>query len=393
MDSARRVWWLKFGVVEGMLVGLLLSAKLWMNGRPYPLTPVWDGLKPLAYPFDAVVFAGWVLVLGAVLLNTRPAKWIAVFLAMAAVLVCFDQSRLQPWFYQYSILLAALGVCLRKGDAAARNACLNTGRLVVASIYFWSGLQKANPGFREDVFPWLMEPVLRLLPTALHAGILQAAPAVPLLEAGIGVGLLFRRTRSAAVVFALAMHALILLAIGPLGHNRNSVVWSWNLAMGFLLLLLFWRQSDFTRRDLLWPKSQALQRAVFVVVTLLPSLSFFGLWDNYLSWALYAGNKTDASLYVSGAVKERMPQRVRKYAEEDEDGHYEISLFDWSFGEMNVPPYPEARIYRSVAKSLCRYAARADDVTLVVESKSTWFRKGVEQTYGCASLGAANHTQ
>ena len=385
MDNARRVVWLKCGVAAGMLAGLMLSARLWQNGRLYPQAPIWDGLKPLAFPFDAVVYAGWLAVLCAVLFTARPARWIAVFLGMAAVLVCFDQSRLQPWFYQYSLMLAAVGVCARTGDAASQFACLNTGRLMVASIYFWSGLQKANPGFREDVFPWLMEPVLRVLPAAMHAGLLQIAPVVPLLEAGIGVGLLFRRTRSAAVVFALAMHGLILIAIGPLGHNRNSVVWSWNLAMAFFLLLLYWRQEGFTRRDLLWPKGPVFQKAVFVLVTLLPAMSFFSLWDNYLSWALYAGNKTDAALYVARAVKDRLPARVQKYAEEDEDGRYEISIFDWSFGEMNVPPYPEARVYRSVAKALCGYAERANEVTLVVESKSTWFRTGGDVTYDCAA--------
>ena len=57
MDSARRVWWLKLAVVAGMLIGLLLSPRLWLNGRAYPLTPVWNGLKPLAYPFDLIVYA------------------------------------------------------------------------------------------------------------------------------------------------------------------------------------------------------------------------------------------------------------------------------------------------------------------------------------------------
>jgi hypothetical protein len=320
MDSARRVRWLEFGVVAAMQVGLLLSARLWLNGRVYPLTPVWDGLKPLAFPFDAAVYVGWLLVLGWVPIAKRPARstrWIAVFLGMAAVLVCFDQSRLQPWFYQYAIMLAVLGVCFRKADAESHDACLNTGRLIVASIYFWSGLQKANPGFTEDVYPSLMEPILRFLPSAVQAGLLYIAPVVPALEAGIGVGLLFQKTRSAAVVVALGMHGIVLMSIGPFGQNRNSVVWPWNLAMAFFLMLLYWRQSGFSPRDVLWPKEAAFQKAVFVLVTFAPALSFFGWWDNYLSWALYSGNKTEASLYVTSAVKDRLPEPVRRFAEED----------------------------------------------------------------------------
>jgi uncharacterized membrane protein YphA (DoxX/SURF4 family) len=396
MESAREVWWLRLGAGAGMLVGLLLSPDLWMSGRVYPMTPVWGVLKPLAFPFDLVVYVGWLLVLGAVLVARRSARstrWIGVFLGMAAILVCFDQSRLQPWFYQYAIMLAALGVCERNPDALSRLACLNTARLILASVYFWSGLQKANPGFTEDVFLSLMEPILRFLPHAAQAWLPHIAPVVPALEVGIGVGLLFRKTRSAAVLCALGMHGFIMVSIGPFGHNRNAVVWPWNLAMAGFLMLLYWRRNGFSARDILWPKSAVFQKAVLVLVAIAPALSFFDLWDNYLSWALYAGNKTEASLYITSAVKDRLPEQVRRYAEEDEDGRYELSIFDWSFGEMNVPPYPEPRVYKSVARSLCGYADQASDVTLVVEGKALWFRAGGEATYDCASLGVRKYAE
>jgi hypothetical protein len=35
----------------------------------------------------------------------------------------------------------------------------NTCRLIVATTYFWSGLQKANAGFFEATYPRLVEPL------------------------------------------------------------------------------------------------------------------------------------------------------------------------------------------------------------------------------------------
>lgn len=72
---------------------------------------------------------------------------------------------------------------------------MNALRLIVVSTYLWSGLQKLNAGFFEDVFPWLIEPMTVLLPGFLEGSLRPAAIAVPLIEAAIGVGLLTRSLR------------------------------------------------------------------------------------------------------------------------------------------------------------------------------------------------------
>lgn len=51
-----------------------------------------------------------------------------------------------------------------KRAAAALNSC----RLIVASIYFYSGVQKLNPALVHDVLPWMIEPFAKLLPESLH---------------------------------------------------------------------------------------------------------------------------------------------------------------------------------------------------------------------------------
>jgi hypothetical protein len=186
---------------------------------------------------------------------------------------------------------------------------------------------------------------------------------VPFLEAGLALALLNRATRRPAVIAAVAMHAAILLAIGPLGHDFNRVVWPWNLAMAASVPVLFWR------KDFVWPENGWLPRVVLVLFTLAPGLSFFGLWDHYPSWALYSGNRNEATLYFTDAVYEKLPPAAQDYVTDEGPDRAGLSLSDWSYGELHVPPYPEVRVSRQVQFSLCRYG----EVTLVVEGKATLF--------------------
>jgi hypothetical protein len=45
--AENRLVWLKRGIVAGLGAGLLLSAKLWVSTREYPLVPLLDFVPPL----------------------------------------------------------------------------------------------------------------------------------------------------------------------------------------------------------------------------------------------------------------------------------------------------------------------------------------------------------
>ena len=110
----------------------------------------------------------------------------------------------------------------------------------------------------------------------------------PLVEAGIGVGLL-TRYRNWAVILALGMHAFILFCIGPLGHDWNTVVWPWNVAMAAFVVLLFWRTGDISPKKILLlsrRRPSYLHAVVLVLFAVMPLLGLFGLWDSYLSASL-----------------------------------------------------------------------------------------------------------
>ena len=94
---ARRIFRLKTAVSTGLLGGFLLSPKLWLSSRMYPLTPVARFLRPIPPPFDYAVFAVLLLLLAWIAVRASPAKEIAAFVALAALYGLCDQSRWQPW--------------------------------------------------------------------------------------------------------------------------------------------------------------------------------------------------------------------------------------------------------------------------------------------------------
>jgi hypothetical protein len=376
-----RLFALKIAIAGGLLAGLLLSPKLWLSSRFYPQTPVLPFLRPIPFPIDYAVYALLLLLLVTIAVVPRPAKPIAAFLCLAAVLALLDQSRWQPWFYQYLFMLLALGLSSRS-PAAAMNTC----RLIVVCTYFWSGLQKVNPGFADDVFPWMAEPLTRFLPAGARWLIALLGLVVPFVETGIGIALLTRKFRTAAMYLAIGMHVFILIGIGPFGHSANTVVWPWNLAMVAFLLILFRGSGDVSWRELVWGRGAVSQRVVLVLFGVLPLLSFFNLWDHYLSSALYSGNRNNGVLYLSDDVLAELPDSIQEVATNEGPDVNKLEIADWSFRELNVPAYPEMRIYKNVARSLCGFAESASDVRLAVEAKGALFRGKRTFSFDCTSL-------
>jgi hypothetical protein len=326
-------------------------------------------------------------------LTRRPRFWIFSFVLLAGLLSLWDQSRWQPWFYQELFMLAALAIYPWAADNAEKvESALNACRLIVASTYLWSGLQKLNGGFFDGVFPWLSEPLVTLLPELPEGLLKHTAFAIPFFEAAIGIALL-TRLRHVAVVFALCMHAFILFSIGPLGHNWNSVVWPWNLAMMIFVVLLFWRPSVFSMKNVLDPGSSPFRLMVLLLFGIMPLLSFFGMWDSYLSASLYSGNTRNGTLYISESVKTELSDEVPDEAlGSAESGPSVVDIFGWSIAELNVPPYPEVRVYKNVAEHVCTRADRPFEVSLVVTERPPLFGESKKaEVYNCAGLKTDEH--
>ena len=369
-DTERRLLYLRVAIVAGTIASMALSHKLWLSARFYPLTPVFPFLKPIPSPYDAVLFGATLVALALAALSPR---LIAFFATFAVVLAVCDQSRLQPWFYEYFFLLLGLAF-------ASPNAC----RLILAATYFWSGAQKLNAGFINDVFPAMLDPFLRHLPHSAQSLVHPLSVTAPFLELWIGIALLGRKFRTPAVIAAVAMHAFILIALGPWGQNYNHVLWPWNIAMAAAVVLLFWK-TDNSARQVLFSRNP-FHIAAFVLFAIAPALSFFGTWDHYLSAAMYTSNTNHGTIFITNDLFERLPDGIGEYARVETPQIDSIDIDEWSANELNVPPYPEVRIYKSVAKKICEYAGNPTEARLSITSKSTIGKSIVGSSYTCAAL-------
>ena len=370
----------KTTVIVGLFAGIGLSPKLWVSTRFYPLVPAVRGLPRIPYPLDYLCFGALLLLLVASALARRPRVYIFSFIALLAALSLWDQTRWQPWVYQYWLMMIALGCYSWKpDDPAGQRDALNICRLIIGCTYFYSGLQKMNTRFVSEGFPWVLNTLHLHVPRLGYLGWLAAA-----IEVSIGLCLLTRRFRRIGLVNGIVMHTFILFSFGPWGRNWNSVVWPWNVIMIALLVLLFRRSQD-TFADLVWRNHFVVQKVVLIVFGILPSLSFFGHWPTDLSVALYTANLTEANVLVSENVKAALPAAVQPYVKPI-PGHLVLRVQDWSFGELNVPPYAEIQSFTTVTRTVCKWADNSPDIRLTGQEKNTLLGAGKEILNSCWGL-------
>jgi hypothetical protein len=374
--------------------GIALSPRLWLSdARDYPLAPVAEFLPHLGFPLDVVLLAalGASLLLIAVTSTARAPLVLGLVLALA--LAVLDQNRWQPWAYQYTLMLVALllGSGQREDGDRERATMRAVGlcAVILVAIYFWSGVSKLGAAFRLDVFPFLLEPFLGSVPPWLE----PIGYAIPFVEMGIGLGLVWRRTRPYAVVGALLMHAFVLLSIGPLGSGWNTVVWPWNLAMMVFVPLVFWLLDGSPSHALAavrrWPAPTRAGAAVVVgLVAVLPALNLFGRWDSYLSAELYSGATVRAVAVPSLGLVERLPRSARRVLVTTRQGPA-LPFLNWAVEDLNVPAYPAPRVLRQVASELCARGGRRS-LTLVVWGRPDLLTgRRTAARYACGDLRPA----
>lgn len=342
--------WLRIVVVVAFLSGILMSPHLWFDaGRSFPRAPI----IPLIWRQDFVLSIVLVvtLVLAAI---TR--RFLVASVVLTIVLVFLDQTRLQPWVYQYVIMLALLIFAGAKSTSG-----LAANKFVVAALYFWSGLHKLSWSFVHDVAPRLIESTgVHLSPRSLTI----AAIAIAICESLIGLGLLLRRTRRVAVVLACLMHAVILVTLIP--SRLNTIVWPWNVAMIAITVILFYRRDKTPFEPL---RRDYLPKAALLICGLLPALSLVGWWDLYLSGALYSGKSPVAVMRIGESLRDRLPASAREVTFKTSRGELILPLFEWSSSELNVPPYPELRVYREIARGLCALDTISQTNALIVKGR------------------------
>jgi hypothetical protein len=307
------------------------------------------------------------------LFSTR-SRYLLAVVVLTSFLVLLDVTRLQPWVYQYVLMITTFSFSRMRRAELNKETTIATiiasNQIIVASLYFWSGVQKLNWTFAHEVLPGLLEDAGLDLHSSLTLS--RLAIAIALIEALTGVGLLVRRSRQIAVVLAVALHLSVLVLL--ILARRNTVVWPWNLAMLSIVPILFWRIGDSPARKELWRwrKSDAvnyLPKAVVVLCVLAPAFSFAGWWDLYLSGALYAGNAPVGVVRINDQVRAQISEIAKEQIFTSSRSQLMLPLPQWSEVELNVPPYPEVRAYRQLTLQICTMTNNSEGIELIIKSR------------------------
>lgn len=259
-------------------------------------------------------------------------------------------------------------------EPTALAAC----RLALSLVYFWAGVQKLNGTFFNVVPAWFVHPAIDWgWPSAIVATMRVCVLLTPFFEVFITVGVWFSKARWLAIAVAVILHIAALLFLGPIGHDTNPVIWPWNIAMIALFVLLFATKECVSPVQTLRELRHSWEGVLIVgLYGFLPILSFFGLWDSYLSFALYSYNLTKAEVYMSQSFLIDLPPRLQTYVYPVK--HYNPAfqlpyMFEfsmWAEAEMGVPPLPEPRGYLVMFRYIATYATNNDDCSMLLETRN-----------------------
>lgn len=352
----------------GLVTSMLLSWPTWSLSRELAPVPFFDALPKLGPALSAALAIAVMLLAAAtpfaVFARSRLVAAAPPLLATAigACLMLHDALRAQPWFFLYLLVLWLVGsaAATRAGPIALRRGLL----LVLAAVYVYSGAHKFSATFVTDTFPALVDPIA----SALHLPrwlVTAGAWSVPPGEVAIGILLLIPRLRRAGLFGAAAMHAGILLCLGPLGRDENAVVWPWNLAMVGMLAVVAWprTQSDPPPHSRVRaPRGFAIATApALLLACVMPALGLLGAWPLYLSWALYAGREPQLSIGLTESAFAALPESVQRWRRPIDAAPlvHAVVLADWISEQSQARPFPEMWYSRAVAHQLLAALAKA----------------------------------
>ncbi len=371
---------LALGIV--LLAGLTqayISLPLWYNTRQvFPMLP-WFGAPVLQQNIVLYALIYSVLAAGVLaLVFYRQQRLFQVLVASIPLcmllLVVLDYNRLQPWVYQYSLMISVwlvLQVWPREGLSAAQF-----WRWLVVLTYFYSGLHKFHPHFQENVFEWLMGILSITQPYATNSWL---AISVGVAEMLFALGLLFKLTRFLALIGLSAMHLYILGVL--ITDWWNPVVWPWNMAMLCLIWLLFPIKTSIE----VFPKSvQWYFKAALIIWSLLPMLNIVDKWPATLSFTMYSGRMSDGVFFLH--LKDRSffanpnDDLFRSLGDAEQCYFY---LDDLSTKELTVPMITSLAEYRRVGAYFCERLAQDPQAGLQIIHYPFFVKEEQTEMYRC----------
>jgi hypothetical protein len=377
--------WLSRVVAGAGLLLLAFTWRLWTPQTVFPQLPFfrWAEYVPaqLQWLGFGLMVAGLCCALGATR-DSRAGRAGLITFAVATIgMVLIDQHRLQPWAYQ--LVVAAVVLACAPGS---RGVLLL--RILTISLYFHSALSKLDFSFLETNGQQLVGAVLEPLGLALKFWSAEmrrgAAVMLPIGELLVAVGLAVPRLRRWGLYSSLAMHVLLLVALGPWGMNHQPAVLIWNvyfIAQNYLLFGTLRRkcaaESSFVSNE------TALQRGslranwrwvdvLVVAVVLLPLLEPLGRFDHWPSWAVYAAHPAVVRVSIDKRQLDNLPDSARAHLGPNNPfcRWRPVHIDRWSLDALAVPIYPQDRFQLGVAIALTETDGLKGGIRVVIDGRA-----------------------
>ncbi len=391
-------------LAAGALALIAATWPLWTPQTTFPQIPLFGTFRGVkAWLNWAVLVFAVVSLVTALIAGNR---WrigrgsLLAFAGAVAVLVLADQHRLQPWAYQLALLALVLAV-LPASEAIAWS------RLLVVSIYFYSALSKLDWTFIESGGGQIVEGLSQCLKlnvgrSALPERILAGALAGG--ELLVAAGLCWRKTRRVALIASLAMHALLLAALGPWGVRQKPAVLLWNFYFIVQNILLFGMAGDpsqATTSDRPLDSSLAssagrsgrlVVRGLVVLAAVFPLSEPFGICDVWPAWAVYATGPERLRVYIDPTDIGRVAAAVGPYVDVPRyiDGRCLVRIDRWSLDATQAPLYPQNRFRLGIALAIAQAAGLQKSIHVEIEGPANrWNGKRSSRTLtGSAEVAA-----
>ena len=284
--------------------------------------------------------------------------------------------------FVYILFYAVLAIQWR-AQAKATSAFNVTPILqfILVAVYFWTGVQKLRYTYFFDV----VEALVGFSNPGLSESALLAATlilrSVPFLEILFALLLIHPRLARVGVVGVLALHLGITLLLSS--NHFNTSVLPWNLFMAGAVLLLFWRKTP-SPRLILRPGRSLCRWLVLLLCGILPTLGYVGLWNSYLSFAVYAGASARGYGFIRGSA-DFLPDTMTSHLHEIDEDNKELPFDEWGYSVLNSLPSPEAHVLLGVGRALCKekFTSKKGLTLAIIGAPLPWERVGRENTYTC----------
>lgn len=390
-----RLKWLMF-----LFTGLLVTATgpLWLPRAPFPAIPWFEYWTTFPRIAGDVSVAGNLLIFLLLQLIKIRRTWLrrclnGYFATTGVVYLLLDQHRMQPWVCQ----MLMLSTILTLSDARTGIRC---ARLLTISIYVHSALSKFDMAFLDSHGQWLLEGLATSIGVSTELWSettrMVLAGLFPVGELLTALLLLWPRARRIGLWFAIVMHVILLLTLGPLGHGHHYGVLIWNVYFILMDLLIFRRiapDDDSAVEVNTSPQSHwiptgpakldnSVTQGLTAIFVLLPCLSWWNSWDHWTSWAVYSSRPAIVEVYIPEDDIQRLPTTLQPFvgAPLPLSDMCPVNLDAWSFETQWCPMYPQERYRLAIAFALADRHQIEKMRVIIRSSPNRWTGNRQEKT-------------